>query len=475
MILLLCVDVLHVHFVVYQRRDGTDKIPARCKHLKHRPPLAVKSQPVVILHLSCQPRIVPLIPVDKVGTALHHGGDALPLALVEDCRVRHAADRPPPQHRVVLFRLAYLLCLRRRVHLHAFIRLPGAPVQLLDPVDAPLLVHRVPPHRERLGKAEVVSPPDAPVCRYGERVYYMRPPLVLIVCWVVPPFGEHLPRKAVPTAIQQRLLFGFRQAGQVCQVARVILQKFGVIKHSGRDKDAGAPHLLVCAVRPVDRLVHHHPHAGRRWADKPPLYPSMTYPAGVGRGPYVYTRPRPCRPVPAHDVAVFLPREVGQLVDADKVECKALVVVPVLCPVHTAEIDFRPARKGPDVCAGVVLCPWEHWPVVAHRLVDQVFQLWESLAQDQRPVMGYLHLPQRLYHQRVAFTAPGGTAVQCLVLRPGHKGKLPRLRFPYHRSIHPLPPLPPARCPAHPGTAPAVLRSLPSLPVPQRPALPHAP
>nr|DAG91460.1 MAG TPA: hypothetical protein [Herelleviridae sp.] len=38
----------------------------------------------------------------------------------------------------------------------------------------------------------------------------MGPPLVLVVRRVVAPLGKYLPAKAVPAAVQKRLLFGLR-------------------------------------------------------------------------------------------------------------------------------------------------------------------------------------------------------------------------------------------------------------------------
>ena len=82
---------------------------------------------------------------------------------------------------------------------------------------------------------------------------------------------------------------------------------------------------------------------------------------------------------------------------------------------------------------GVVLCLRER-PVVVHlALVHQIRKLRVGLAQDQRPVVRNVHLPQRFDHQRVALAAACCTAVQRFRFRAAHKFGLPRLGPPDHR------------------------------------------
>ena len=209
-ILLVRINVLHVALVVHKVRDGPDEVFAGVKHLQHGPPLGVKGQPVVHLHLSGKAGVVSRVPYQVVRVLFLHPGNALALALVEDGRVRHALDHPVFQHRVVLFRFPYAPGLLHRVDLQAFVRRTVAAVQLLDAVQPALFVRCVPPHREGPRVAKIVPAPDLPVHRNAKRLDDVGPPLVLVVGRVVPPFGEHLAAEAVPAAIEQRLLLRLR-------------------------------------------------------------------------------------------------------------------------------------------------------------------------------------------------------------------------------------------------------------------------
>ncbi len=142
-----------------------------------------------------------------MGASLHHGGNALAPALIKDSGVSHPQNGAALEHRVVLFRLPDAPCLLYRVDLQALVGRARAAVQLLDAVKPALLIRRVPPHRERLGETEIITPVNFPMLRDGKRRNDMGPALVLIVGRVVPPLGEHLPLKAVPAAVEQGLLF----------------------------------------------------------------------------------------------------------------------------------------------------------------------------------------------------------------------------------------------------------------------------
>ena len=167
------------------------------------------------LHLSRKAGVVARCPENIVRVLFLHGGNALALALVEDRRVGHALDVSAPQHRVVFLRLFDHPRLLHRVDFRALVGRPGAAVQLLDAVQPALFVRRVPSHRKRLCIAKIVPAPDLPVRRDAERRDDVGPALILIVGRVVAPFGEHLPAKAVPAAVQKRLLLRLRQACQV--------------------------------------------------------------------------------------------------------------------------------------------------------------------------------------------------------------------------------------------------------------------
>ena len=434
MVFLRGVDVLHVALVIDEVRDGADEVLAGVEDLQHRPSVFAESQPVVELHLSRQTGVVAGHPVQKVRAFLLHVRDALAPALVEDGRVGHAQDDPAFQQRVVLLRFPDHPCLFHRVLSQALVGCAGAAVKLLDAVEPPALVRCIPPHRKRLRETKVVSPPDLPVLRDGERFDDVGPALVFIVVRVVPPLGEHLSRKAVPVSVEQCLLLGLRQRGQCADVARVVFQQRRIVKDGGRDKDAGAPPGDLFPFRRFYLHQLYHPRPGRCRTDKPCLHPAMAYAAGVGRGPDVHPGTGAAGAVAAHDIAVLVPGKVGQLVHADKVEGFALIVVLVLCVVQTAEIDLRPAGEGPAVARAVVPRFGKHRLVVPHGLVDELRKLRVGLAQDERPVVWDVYLPQRLNDQCVALPASGSAPIQSLVLGARHKRCLPRLRRPDHRS-----------------------------------------
>ncbi len=60
-ILLPGVDILHIALVVHKVWQGTDKMLAAAEHLQHRPSVRRKPQPVVKLHLTCQPGVDVLV------------------------------------------------------------------------------------------------------------------------------------------------------------------------------------------------------------------------------------------------------------------------------------------------------------------------------------------------------------------------------------------------------------------------------
>ena len=88
--------------------------------------------------------------MQEIRAFLLHIRDAFAPALVEDGRVGDACDHPPPEHRVVLLGLPDAPGLFHRVEVRSLVGSARAAVKLLDAVEPPLLVRRVPPHRERL-------------------------------------------------------------------------------------------------------------------------------------------------------------------------------------------------------------------------------------------------------------------------------------------------------------------------------------
>ena len=173
----------------------------------------------------------------------------------------------------------------------------------------------------------------------------MGPALVLIMGWVVAPLGKHLPGKAVPAAIEQRLLFRFRQAGQTGQVVRVVVQQRRVVKYAGGNKHPGPPEQFCAAVRQLDRALLHDGGARRRRCDESGFDPAMAHPAGVGGRPEIDPGAGAGGTVAAHHVAVLFPLKMGQLIKPDEVKGFALVIGAVFGILHRAKIDLCPAGK----------------------------------------------------------------------------------------------------------------------------------
>ena len=87
----------------------------------------------------------------------------------------------------------------------------------------------------------------------------------------------------------------------------------------------------------------------------------MPHAAGVSRGPDVDPGAGAGRAVAAHDIAVFVPSKVRQLVHADKVEGFALIVVPVsythLLVAINRSFSFRfavPVQLKPEILGEAV-------------------------------------------------------------------------------------------------------------------------
>ena len=152
--------------------------------------------------------------------------------------------------------------------------------------------------------------------------------------------------------------------------------------------------------------------------------------AGVGGGADVDPGPRPAGPVARKEVGIFLPGEVGQLVEADEIEAPPLVLEPVLGVLHGAEGDLRTGRKDPGPLGLEEPRAGEGGGVELPRPVDELRQLRVGLAEEDGAVMRDADLPQRLGEQRVGLPAPRRAAVEHLVLVPRLEQPLPLLRRP---------------------------------------------
>ena len=103
-------------------------------------------------------------------------------------------DHPPPQHGVVLLRLPDAPGLFHRVNAQALVGAAGAAVQLLDAVEPPLFIGRIPPTENGLETRNRTPGRSASAWewQWGD---HMGPALILIVGRVIAPLGEHLPEK----------------------------------------------------------------------------------------------------------------------------------------------------------------------------------------------------------------------------------------------------------------------------------------
>ena len=266
----------------------------------------------------------------------------------------------------------------------------------------------------------------------------MGPPLVGVPGRVVFPLGEDLAGEAVPVPVKQRLPLCLGHHGKAGQVLRIVLQKGLVVKDRAGHENPAPLHDDLLSPGPLYlRPLHNGGHGGSR-CDEPLLDPPVAHAAGVGGGPHVDDGPGPRGPVPGKEVAVLLPGEVGQLVKADVVVPLALVVDPVLGVLHGAEIELRPAPEGPAVLRAVVPRPGKGRAVKLPAPVDELGKLGIGLPQDQPPVVGDVDLPQRLHEKGVGLSPSRRPAVEDLVLRPPHKGRLPGLGLPENlRFSHP--------------------------------------
>ena len=263
---------------------------------------------------------------------------------------------------------------------------------------------------------------------------------VIVVCLGVLHHGvlHQLPgqlvRPAAGLRVEQGVALLLRHGGQAGEVIRVVSEQDRVVEHGGGHEDAGLPAGLLVAVRVSDFDLLPDGLHGLPGGDEPLLDPAVAHAAGVCLGPHVAAGPRSVGAVSGKHVAVFLPQELGQLVEVDEVVPLALVVGAVLGVLHGAEEDFRPAGEGPHVLAvvepGPLVCPLVDLGGAVHELGE----LREGLAENQPPVVGDFHLPQGLGQGAVRLASTGGPAVQGLVLKPGHKRGLPGLGPPRHVS-----------------------------------------
>ena len=134
----------------------------------------------------------------------------------------------------------------------------------------------------------------------------------------------------------------------------------------------------------------------------------------VCRCPDVHSGSGAVGSVTGEQVTVLLKGKVGQLVKCNEVISLALVLGPVLGVLHSAEDDLGAAWECPCVAGAVVFSLGIGSGVVVEAFVDQLCQLREGLPQDQRLVVGDMHLPQGFNDDGVTLAAARSAAVQGL-------------------------------------------------------------
>ena len=249
---------------------------------------------------------------------------------------------------------------------------------------------------------------------------------------VISPFGENLPRKAVPIPVQKRLSLGGRKHRQARKIFRVVSQQLLIVKYACRDEHSRFSYDYLRPVGLFHLMFFYYRFHRLACRYKPLLYPRMTRSARIRRGSDVHPRAFSARPVSRKHITVFIKGKLRQFIEPHKVIMLALIVKPVFLMLHRPEIDFSPGRKAPAVLGLVVprrrICTF----IKRLRPVLKLRQLRIRFPENYPPVASLIRLPERLRQKCVRLTSAGGTPVQSLILSPLHKLRLPFLRRPYH-------------------------------------------
>ena len=225
---------------------------------------------------------------------------------------------------------------------------------------------------------------------------------------VVPPFGEHLPLKHIPAAVQPGFAHPVRQCLQIAQVSGVLFHQHGVVVHLRLDK------RILRRVLVLRKLPVH----------KQPFHPGVPLPTGVaGQIHPLGVVVRAAQTCP--DNAKLVLAQLGGFLQKNHIVLYALVLqqvaVAVTVPKHNPAAVVKPHL--------VVL------PVVPHRSgavqrrklllhgQNNVFaQLRKRLAHHQHPQP---RVPQAHSHglgaRHPAFSAAARPAVGNVLFPPPHK------------------------------------------------------
>ena len=364
MVFLPGVHVLCVRLVKQQLRDRPDKRPASGEHIQHGIPLFIEAHAVVQLHPSGDTPVVAPGEIDPVPQSRLI--NALPPAGIPDGRVGHPLDLPALQPGMGVLYPADFRELPLRRPPHAYIRLPGAAVQLQDPINDSVVVHRPPAAGEGLGIAEVITavhPPLPGNVKGGDDV---GEPPVLIMGRIVGELLEYLPLEHVPLAVQPGVPQPPGQGLQLPQIVRLGPQQSPVVRDLGGDE-----HIVLRVFSGLKAPVD-----------------EQTLDVAVARSAGVAGVIQPLgKSVDAPETGRELPHplllQLGGLVQEDHVVFRALIAVHVAVGGAVAKVQHAAVGERKLPCRGPVLRQIGQLPAKKADVIG--FQLLVGPAHQQQP------------------------------------------------------------------------------------------
>ena len=292
--------------------------------------------------------------------------NALPPAGIPDGRVGHPLDLPALQPGMGVLYPADLRELPLRRPPHAYIRLPGAAVQLQDPINDSVVVHRPPAAGEGFGIAEVIAavhPPLPGNVKGGDDV---GEPPVLIMGRIVGELLEYLPLEHVPLAVQPGVPQPPGQGLQLPQIVRLGPQQSPVVRDLGGDE-----HIVLRVFSGLKAPVD-----------------EQTLDVAVARAAGVAGVIQPLgKSVDAPETGRELPHplllQLGGLVQEDHVVFRALIAVHVAVGGAVAKVQHAAVGEGKLPCRGPVLRQIGQLPAKKADVIG--FQLLVGPAHQQQP------------------------------------------------------------------------------------------
>ena len=156
MVFLSGINVLNMLFVIYQGWDCPYKAFAGIKHIKERMTVLVKCQAVMILHLSCNPVVIPRFPIHSL--FCHNIRNGFSPVRCEYRRIGNPCDLPAFQIFVCFSTSRIILACSAGSSFRPTFRLTLlAPIQFPDPVYTPFIIHRIPPYRKWFCVTKIIA------------------------------------------------------------------------------------------------------------------------------------------------------------------------------------------------------------------------------------------------------------------------------------------------------------------------------